>query len=38
MRKLKNLSKLKIEIKMKKNRKHFSSVKEWADAVWLTLC
>lgn len=38
MRKLKNLSKLKTGIKMKKIRKHFSSVREWEDAALLTLC
>lgn len=38
IRKLKNLSKLKTGIKMKKTRKHFSSVRQRADADLLTLC
>jgi len=37
MRKLKNLSKLKTGIKMKEKRKHFSSVRERADADLPTL-
>lgn len=32
MRKLRKLSRLKTVIKMKKNRKHFSFVREQADA------
>lgn len=38
MRELKNLSKLKIGIKMSKTRKHFVCVREWADTDLLTLC